>query len=201
MAFRVEVTHDGRHGASPGFETRYRGGLAPDVARVTVRRDDTYLGWLTELYNTPYIWASAGNDDVHQAERRIGSDCADFVTYGIRRLGFPIPYGSTGTIGGFTRTLARTTGPDAAGLYRDATGRPLVFGDGGARPGDLLLFDGHVGALVRDLPPLGVLDANDVMVHTSWHEPTEQSLADSGYGAGPFRLLRWKALDTAKGAL
>lgn len=195
MAFRVEVSLGGRTASSPGLEKRHRGGLAPDVARVTVRRDDTYLGYLTELFNTPYIWGSAGSDAVHQAERRIGSDCADFVTYGVRRLGHEVPYGSTWSIEKYTRRLATSAGASSDGVFLDAAGRPIPIGPKGVRPGDLLLFPGHVGAFVRDEPPLGVFSASDVMVHTCWAEPTEEPLKDTAYANGPVKLLRWKALD------
>ena len=42
---------------------------APDaVTRVTIRRDDSFLGYLTEMYGQPYIWASAGiSDTSHQS--------------------------------------------------------------------------------------------------------------------------------------
>ena len=196
MAFRAEVSLGDRRGASPGLEQRYRGGLVADVARVTVRRDDSYLGRLTELFNTPYIWGSEGIPaKTHQAERRIGSDCADFVTYGVRQLGHDVPYTSTYGLPDHARTLASSEGPGADGVYRDGKGRPIAWGQGGLRPGDLLLFPRHVGALVRDEAPVGVLSTSDVMIHTSWAEPAEQPLAESGWGSQPLRVLRFKALD------
>jgi cell wall-associated NlpC family hydrolase len=170
--------------------------LDEDVARVTVRRDDSYLGRLTELFNTPYIWGSAGEPaSVHQAERRIGSDCADFVTYGVRRLGHAVPYTSTWALPEHTREVAESDGPDERGVYRDARGEALIFGEGGAKPGDLLLFRGHVGALARDEAPLGVLSTSDLMLHTCWAEPVEESLAASGYGARPLRVMRWRVFE------
>lgn len=195
MAFRVRVALGGRVGASVGSERRHRGGLVPELPRVTVRRDDTYLGWLTELFNTPYIWGSAGDDRVHQAERRIGSDCADFVTYGIRRLGHEIPYTSSFQLGTFLRPLHRSSGAGSDGLFRDPAGEPIPIGPGGVRPGDVLRFPGHVGAFVRDEPPLGVLSDSDVMIHTCWNEPTEEPLRDSDYARQPMEIGRWKVLD------
>jgi cell wall-associated NlpC family hydrolase len=197
MAFRVSVSRGAETAESPGYDERYRGGLRGDIPRVTVRRDDTYLGFLTELFNTPYIWGSAGDPStVHQTERRIGSDCADFVTYGVRRLGHKeIPYTYTGALPKYTRMLFTSTGPDADGVYRDAKGDPIPFGSKGVRPGDLLLFPGHVAAVERDAPPLGILSADDVMIHTSWHEPTEQSIASSEYAGKPVKVVRWKVFD------
>jgi hypothetical protein len=193
--FRARVTLGAREGASPGAERKWRGGLPDGLARVTVRRDDTYLGFLTELFNTPYIWGSAGDPaKVHQAERRIGSDCADFVTYGVRRLGHDLPYTSTWEIEKFTRRLYESKGPGDDGVYRDGAGRPIPVGEGGVHPGDLLLFPRHVGAFVRDEPPLGVLSAGDVMIHTCWAPPAEQPLDQTDYGHAPVKVLRWKVL-------
>jgi len=193
-AFRVEVSLGDRTGSSPGAERRYRGGLTEDIARVTVRRDDTYLGRLTELFNTPYIWGSAGEPArLHQAERRIGSDCADFVAYGMRRLGHDVPYTSTWQIERHARRLFASAGPGDDGLYRTTDGKPIPVGEGGVHPGDLLLFPRHVGAFVRDEAPLGVLSTSDVLIHTCWAPPVEQSLADSGYGRTSLKVLRWMA--------
>lgn len=195
MAYRVEVDLAGRTGASPGAERRYRGGLPAEIARVTIRRDESYLGFLTELFNTPYIWGSAGDPPkVHQAERRIGSDCADFVTYGVRRLGHDVPYTSTYGLPAHARLLFAPGAPDGEGVYR-AGGKPVPIGEKGARPGDLLLFPRHVGALVRDEPPLGVLDSHDVMIHTCWAEPAEQPIAETDYGTAELKVYRWKVLD------
>lgn len=196
MAFRVEVSSGERTGASAGSEKLYRGGLSAEVARVTVRRDDTYLGYLTELFNTPYIWGSAGDPPrVHQAERRIGSDCADFVTYGVRRLGHDVPYTSTYGLPAFARLLFAAQAPDGEGVYRQKDGRTIPVGEKGVRPGDLLLFPRHVGAFLRDEPPLGVLSNGDVMIHTCWAEPAEQPLKETDYGAVEVKVYRWKALD------
>ncbi len=196
MAFKVEVRLGAQVGASPGSEKLYRGGLSAEVARVTVRRDDSYLGYLTELFNTPYIWGSAGDPPaVHQAERRIGSDCADFVTYGVRRLGHDVPYTSTYGLPAFARLVAQSAGPGEDGVYRDGRGKPIPVGEAGLLPGDLLLFPRHVGAFVRDEPPLGVFSTSDVMIHTCWAEPAEQPLAATDWGATPVKALRWRVLE------
>src|SRR5258705_12585720 len=72
-------------------------GLRGAVLRVSIRRDDSYLGFLTEMYGQPYIWASAGLSDAsHQSERLEGADCADFIVYGARRMGARIGYTYTG---------------------------------------------------------------------------------------------------------
>jgi hypothetical protein len=177
--------------ATPGAEARRgrgAGGLDDRVHRVSLRRDDTFLGYLTEMYGQPYIWASAGGSDAtHQSERLEGSDCADFMVYAARREGRRVSYTWTGGLGAYTRSLGRGTLRED-GVYVDRRGAPLPF----PRPGDMVLFPRHVGALVEDRGVVGALDVADVMAHTLFDAPKEEAIATSGYAAGPVELLRWR---------
>ena len=190
MRYQLIAVQGDRVIASPGPEARRgkgSGGLTDAVMRVSIRRDDTYLGYLTEMFNQPYIWASAGlSDGSHQSEHLEGSDCADFVVYGARRMGAKISYTWTGGLPGVTKLLgAGTRGDD--GIYRDAKGRPVTF----TRPGDLVLFPRHVGVLTVDRGTLGVLDDHDLMMHTLFDSPKEQPIADSGYADRPLEVRRF----------
>ena len=193
MRFQVVVTQAGRVIASPGPEARRgrgSGGLTDDVLRVSIRRDDTYLGYLTEMFGQPYVWASAGlSDATHQSERLEGSDCADFIIYGARRSGRHLAYTWTGGLPQLTRLLGAGTRAED-GVYRDANGDPVPF----TRPGDLILFPRHVGALVEDRGTIGVLDDQDVMMHTLFDSPKEQPIADSGYADTPVEVRRFREL-------
>jgi len=193
MRYQLVALQGDRVITSAGPEARRgkgSGGLSDAVMRVSIRRDDTYLGFLTEMYNQPYIWASAGlTDATHQSERLEGSDCADFIVYGARRLGAKIKYMYTGELPNVTKLLAAgKRGED--GVFRDAHGQPIAF----TRPGDLLLFPRHVGALVADRGTPGVLDDQDVMMHTLFDSPKEQPIADTGYADQPVELRRITAL-------
>lgn len=194
MAFRVRVTHAGKTLATHGIEPRYRGGLSPKVHRVTVRKDDTFLGYLTELYNTPYIWASAGSKGIHQADRNIGSDCADLMVYGMRRAGKDIDYGSTYDVPrwGGKKAVASIARKAEDGRFVDANGNAIRVGvEGGVKPGDLVLFHRHVGAFSVDREPLGVLDENDLLIHTAWAPPAEESFEESKrWTSPPFTVWR-----------
>ncbi len=175
---------------SPGIGARASrgGGLSERVHRVSLRRDDTYLGMLTELYGQPYIWASGGQPAArHQSERLEGADCADFVVYGWRRLGHRIPYTWSEGLREHTRRVAAGA-PGNDGVYRDDHGRALDF----PAPGDLLLFPGHVGVLVADRGQPGVLDGDDIMAHTLFASPREQSIAAAGYAGRSVEVLRWR---------
>ena len=191
MRFQLVALQGERVLTSPGPEARRgrgSGGLTDAVTRVSIRRDDTYLGYLTEMYNQPYIWASGGTSDAnHQAEHLEGSDCADFLVYGQRRMGAKYAYTWTGGLPTITKLLAAgTRGED--GIYRDKDGKPLPF----TQVGDLVLFPRHVGALAVDRGELGVLDDKDVMMHTLFDSPKEQAIAESGYADKPVELRRFK---------
>ena len=195
MHFQVAVTLGAQSLATPGLDDRYRGALGDDVPRVSLRRDDTFLGYLTESFNEPYIWASDGNGLTHQTERNVGGDCADFICYGLRRAGHRLPYGSTFDVPrwGGGKPIARIATRAADGRFLDAAGNPIPVGPDGVQPGDLLLFHRHVGAFVEDRPPLGVLDANDVLIHTAWAPPDEQTLdASKQWTSPPFDVYRVK---------
>lgn len=191
MRYQVEVTQGDTTITTPGAETRRKrgsGGLTDAVHRVSLRGDDSYLGYLDELFGQPYIWASAGGTDAtHQSERLEGSDCADFIVYGWRRLGHDVAYTWTGGLPEVTRLLSEgAVGDD--GVYRDAHGEPLAF----PRVGDLILFPRHVGALVEDRGTPGVLDTDDVIAHALFDSPKRVPIASSGYADRPVELRRWK---------
>jgi cell wall-associated NlpC family hydrolase len=188
MRYKLVAMTAGGSLATQGAEARAgRGGLAEQVHRVSLRRDDSYLGMLTELFGQPYIWASGGQPDArHQAELMEGADCADFVVYGMRRLGHRVPY----TWSEDLRTRGRRLGAGTLredGVYVDAAGAPVPF----PRPGDLVLFPRHVGALTQDRGVPGVLDRDDLMMHTLFASPREESIAASGYSGTAVEIRRW----------
>ncbi|HEY5926249.1 MAG TPA: hypothetical protein VIV11_31405 [Kofleriaceae bacterium] len=191
MRFQLAVTQGDHTLATPGIEARRgrgSGGLTDAVMRVTIRRDDSYLGFLTEMYGQPYVWASAGTSDkAHQSERLEGSDCADLMVYGARRMGKQVAYTWTGGLPKVTKLLAAGT-RDAKGIYRDGAGKPLPY----TQAGDLVLFPRHVGALAADKGTIGVLDDQDLMIHTLFDSPKEQKIADSGYAQYKVELRRFR---------
>lgn len=191
MRYQIVARQGDRAIASAGPEARRgrgSGGLTDAVLRVTIRRDDTFLGYMTELYNQPYIWASEGlTAATHQSERLEGADCADLMIYGQRRLGNKLAYTWTGALPQVT-TLIAAGARGADGVYRDARGRPLPF----PRIGDLMLFPRHVGALAADRGTPGVLDDQDLMMHTLFDSPKEQAIAESGYADRPVEVRRFR---------
>lgn len=173
MAFKVRVTlADGRIVETPGLESTKWGGLTKDVLRVVVRRDESLLGYASELLNTPYIFGSAGPDGRNQSDLLIGSDCADLVIYGRRRSGKKAEYTSSYGI--------------------DQQAKPLKAG-AAVKVGDVIHFPStrHVALLYEDTAPLGVLNAEDLILHTCWAPPTVQPLGETGCASEPMRVLRF----------
>lgn len=189
MRYQIVALQGDRVIASAGPEARRgkgSGGLTDAVARVSIRRDDTYLGFLTEMYGQPYIWASAGlTDRNHQSEHLEGSDCADFLVYGARRMGKKLAYTWTGALPQVSKLLAAGTRSED-GIYRAKDGTMLPF----TKIGDLVLFPRHVGVLAQDRGQAGVLDDQDLMMHTLFDTPKEQAIADSTYQDQPLELRR-----------
>jgi hypothetical protein len=195
--FQARVTlKDGRTLETPGIETKELGGLGPAVHRVTVRRDDSYLGYLTELLETPYIFGSSGVGKRHQTDLRIGSDCADLAVYGQRRMGRPVEYTSTWSIEKVAPKVVVAETKSDEGHALDARSLPVAVGAARAqvRPGDLLLFPKtrHVAVLYEDREPLGVLDQGDLMIHTCWAPPVIEPIGATGCSSFPIRVLRFK---------
>jgi hypothetical protein len=188
---RATISDGGDELTTAGIDARRgrgSGGLTDGVHRVSIRRDDSYVGWLTEMYGQPYIWASAGlTDRTHQSERLEGADCADFVVYGWRRLGHDVEYTWTEGLRKYTKKLT-TAEAREDGVYVDGKGRPVPF----PKVGDLVLFPRHVGVLVEDRGTIGVLDTADILAHTLYQSAHEEAISDINYTITSIEVLRWK---------
>jgi hypothetical protein len=164
---------------------------------VAVRRDDTYLGYVTELLNSVFIFGSAGPDGRNQTDRLIGTDCADMAVYGARRMGKKVDYTNTYNIDQEAPVVATALSVDAHGVMLDAKGHPIQVGDGPgmARPGDLFHFphSRHVAVFYEDREPKGVLDMGDLMLHACWAPPQIQPIGDNTRCTSlPTRVLRFR---------
>ncbi len=196
MRFVVKVAYRGRTVFSPGKERRDKTGLLPGIATVRLRRDDTAVGYMTELINVPYIYGSStatGSERDQQAERAVGADCADLIVYGWRRLGKKIAYTWTGGLKGMTNRRALVDRVEGD-RYRTGDGSPIKFGRE-VQVGDLLLWGRHV-AVVAEADPTGYLTPETKILNTVWESPMLVPLKDIGFGfdKSPFdlRRARWE---------
>lgn len=200
MRYKVVVEHNGRTVASPGAESRHRGGVSEAVHRIS-RKGDTgvpLLDYAQAFFNLPYIWGSAGSTDAdHQSERFVGADCADFCVAAARAAGLThIPYGSTKTMKGTADTVARVKLDRKTGRFLKPDGGPVRIGRD-IHPGDLIFGNRHVGFLTRDLGEKGILDEMDTVTHTFFAEPLEQQLRHSRLFTQHFEVLRFQGVERA----
>lgn len=206
--FAAEVTlPDGTIIRTPRGDDVDRYGLEPAVMRVSFQTGDDYLGWLSTYFNVPSLFGSAGpSDDRHQADRYVGADCPDVLVGALRASG-QRSAGYT-SVSGLRRLADAATEPlrlDLDGL-RTLDGEPVdIVWNRDIRTGDLIAINyendpsnqlprrrDHIGALARDVGPLGlpngVLDSDDVMRHMSSMGLRDEPL----WTQGSIRVRVWR---------
>jgi hypothetical protein len=180
VRFKVEVELAGQRLASPGAEATDTFGVLPTVHRVSIRRADDFLGWLSSYLLVPEVFGSAGGGKNHQTERFTGADCADVLVGALRRMGrTDLAYTNVASLPDYTKVVAPATELDDHGT----PAAPIT----GAREGDLIRIDyggglrhhtprdwDHVAALWEDRSdpdgpfhggPDGRLDGFDLVIH------------------------------------
>jgi hypothetical protein len=181
MRYRVEVrVNGGRVLATPGAAAVDQFGILPSVFRVSLRRDDSFVGHLTSYFLVPEVFGSAGPGANHQTERFTGADCADVLTGALRRMGYDRVWHPH--VAGLTKYARVVAGP----VQLDDQGVPATPVTG-VQVGDLIRIRygaagewvtrrgwDHVAVLYQDRSdpagphqgkPDGRLDGFDVVVH------------------------------------
>jgi hypothetical protein len=143
VRYKVEVELAGQTVASPGAEAIDTFGVLPGVHRVSIRRGDDFLGWLSSYLLVPEVFGSAGGGRNHQTERFTGADCADVLVGAVRRMGrTDLAYTNVEGLPAYARIVAGPTELDDRG----APAHPIP----GVREGDLIRIDD--GALRHHTP-------------------------------------------------
>ena len=149
---------------------------AQRLFKLVIRRDDTYVGYLTELFGVPFVlWPQLLPGKGHQTDLQLGADCVALVIYGMRRKGFQIPYVAPTALSRFMTVIS-----DA-----DGTGARRI------RVGDVLNFGFQTAVVAEDREPLGVLSDNDLIIHTYHGVAEEIPFSKLPYRNHPFEILRW----------
>lgn len=162
---------------------RFSAAARPASFSLVVRRDDSYVGHLTELLGVPYVFAPTRVRSLgHQTDLRLGVDCVALAVYGQRRLrpDAAPPYLSLAGLLLRTRLLLRAPSLPALLGHRPP-----------AKPGDLIHLNHHVAVLSRDRAPAG-LGPEDVVIHALQGVAEEVALARLPTTGRPVRLLRWR---------
>lgn len=167
------------------------------IVQVAVRADDTYIGYLMELINTPFIMTPRLTPEgCHQSDARLGTDCAGLAVYGRRRMGFRVQYlGPSGIIayleslGDGQFTLDTVSGIE---LYMNGDGTPMPVGEGGLLPGDILHFRAQVSVFFSDCGITGLLDPEDIVIQSWFDGPHICTIRENGFFPRPLRVYRWR---------
>jgi hypothetical protein len=151
---RVEINHHIRE--TPPIEIRRFAGSGFRAA-------------LTEQFGLPYLFGSGElRDDTNTGpETGWGADCANFLVYALRRQGRQIPWCNP-------RQLRKYLEP----VMLQAGAGEAKFGDQDAADGLVIHFGSHVAALLEDRPPIGTLDATDLVAHQLEGVPEMLSLGE-----------------------
>lgn len=170
-------------------------GIGVSAPRLSLRRDDTYIGWLFAWGNVPYIWGSESpkkDPALHQAELFQGADCADLLTAAARKLGLKdLPYGNTFDIPKHGRVVFRDIEPGPDGVYTSKD-QPVPWGDAGVLAGDVIVYGEHSAALVSDGSGEGngELDLGDTVLHTLNAAPSLSTVGDA-WDTHTITVVRW----------
>jgi hypothetical protein len=191
--------------ASPGMDAADSRGILPAVHRVSIRRDDSFLGYLTSYFLVPEVYASAGSGASHQTERYVGADCSDVLVGALHAQGHRAP--------DFAGVLGLEDWADvvAGPVDLDENGMPVVVEIREARVGDLIRIDydnpiadqaprvwNHVGAFYEDRSdpegpaaggPDGKLDGFDLVIHIGHPRLVVEPL--SRHAPARIDVLRW----------
>lgn len=181
---QVEDEHDQR---SPGLEQATERGLSPAVFRITVQRDDGYLGCLTGFFNVPGLFGCTPYQSFHY----IGVDCADVLVAANRRwrgLSVGEDTNVTGVVDAWAKVASLQI---VAGVPKKVLSwtRDVCPGDAIAvryTPGKAFQ---HIGALYEDANHNGLFDTADAIIHCGPQALHLSRLRDGGFD-GEIVILR-----------
>lgn len=167
------------------------------IIQIVYRPDDSYLGYLSELYNTPFILGPRLTPvGFHQTDSRVGSDCAAFAIYGKRRQGYDIPYCGPKGIVQYLREISNfPLHPVKAGqyfIYYDKENHPLKIGPKALQPGDIIHFTEQVSVFYQDQGFSGLLDQSDLILQSYIPVPQIIPIAKTPFSHHAIRVYKWK---------
>ncbi len=119
-------------------------------------RGSGFRAAVLEQFRLPYLLGSGllTDDSASGPETGWGADCANFVVAAFRRTGHRIPWSDPRQLRSHLFALATQTTPGA-----------VRFTPEDLEAGIVVHLGTHAAALIEDRPPLGVLDANDLVAH------------------------------------
>ncbi len=138
---RVEIEHHLRE--TPAIEIRRVAGSG-------------FRSAITEQFGLPYLFGSGELVDGANTgpETGWGADCANFIVYALRRQGRLIPWSNPKQLRKYLESLGENVRAGEAKIS-----------DADIAEGLVVHLGSHVAVVMKDRPPLGVLDQNDLVAH------------------------------------
>jgi hypothetical protein len=132
MRYKVELRlTDGTILSTAGAEAHDIYGVLPSVHRVSIRKDDSYLGYMTSYFLVPKVFGSSGGGKNNQTDRYVGADCADVLVGGLRAKGIKVKYSFVAGLTKYADVIVKPHDLNAAG---EVDGDPIIE----AKVGDLI---------------------------------------------------------------
>lgn len=176
MRYKVAVEMGGVTLATPGADARDTFGILPTVHRVSLRRDDSYLGYLSAYFLVPEVFGSAGPGKNHQTDRFTGADCADVLVGALREQGHEVPYTNVASLPSYGDLVVEPAvlDEDSPPIGPVAVGDVIRIDYGGEHANHTPRSWDHVAVLWEDKSDPkgpkkgkadGMLDGHDIVVH------------------------------------
>jgi hypothetical protein len=137
---------------------------------------------LSECFGMPYVFGIAMETDARGrtgVDTGWGADCSNFLAHAWRRSGVRIAWGDPARVRSRLALLAENQTPESRFPMKPEW----------IRRGLAIDFGSHMAALWEDRPPLGLLDASDIMAHHLGGRPELLPLGELARPRPPFAVL------------
>ena len=161
----AEVKMGERRKRTVGLQENNERNLSPKVFRLTIRKNDGYIGHLTGFFNVPGLFGS----NPYQSNNYIGVDCADVLVAARRQWINRVDakdYNVAMLVSAWPRVAKFQLNRGAP-----SDGKTVTWGKS-IKPGDIIAvkYEGrsryqHIGALYEDSNENGILDGADTVIH------------------------------------
>ena len=124
---------------------------------------------ITEQFGLPYLFGGGelAIDGETGAETNLGTDCANFIVYAMRRQGLRVSWCDPKQLQDSLQLVADKLKPGEA-----------HFTPAQLETGLVVHLGSHVAAVLEDRPPLGLLDGDDIVAHQLKTRPEAITLAE-----------------------
>ena len=150
------------------------------LREIRVQSGSGFRRALSGQFRAPYVFGIglARQEGQTGPETGMGFDCANFLIAAWRETGHWLPWSDPGDLRKHLATLAE----------RVAVDDPIPLTPEAVERGVVIDFGAHVTALWKDMPPIGILNHEDVLVHHLGGFPELKSLGELAEAKGPFAV-------------